>query len=96
MSAGLTYALALASCTLAHLVGDVLLEDGEYAQGEPWPALFGIAAPFAVAALLGLTLGTLVHLTPVAVARPGRWGRRSPPGSHGAVSAPSPLPGPPP
>ncbi|MGW0762850.1 ABC transporter permease subunit [Streptomyces sp. NPDC002814] len=59
--AGLMYALALSSCTLAYLVGDALLDDGRYAQGEPLPALFGIAASFAVAALLGLAVGTLVR-----------------------------------
>ncbi|MFE3856754.1 ABC transporter permease subunit [Streptomyces griseorubiginosus] len=59
--AAVTYALALPSCTLAHLVGGALLEDGRYAQGQPWPALFGIAASFSVAALLGLAVGTLVR-----------------------------------
>lgn len=59
--AGVTYAVALPSCTLAYLVGDAMLEDGRYAQGEPWPALFGIAASFSVAALLGLAIGTLVR-----------------------------------
>ncbi|MER7177194.1 ABC transporter permease subunit [Streptomyces mesophilus] len=59
--AGLMSVLALVSCTLAYLVGDALLEDGKYAQGEPLPALFGIAASFAVASLLGLAVGTLVR-----------------------------------
>ncbi|MDN3023976.1 ABC transporter permease subunit [Streptomyces sp. S.PB5] len=59
--AGVTYTVALPSCTLAYLVGDAMLEDGRYAQGQPWPALFGIAAAFSVAALLGLAAGTLVR-----------------------------------
>ncbi|MGV9519123.1 ABC transporter permease subunit [Streptomyces griseus] len=59
--AGVMYVLALASCTAAYLVGDALLPDGRYAQGEPLPALFGIAASFAVAAVLGLAVGTLVR-----------------------------------
>ncbi|MFC8696560.1 ABC transporter permease subunit [Streptomyces parvus] len=59
--AGVMYVLALASCTLAYLVGDALLPEGRYAQGEPLPALFGIAASFAVAAVLGLAVGTLVR-----------------------------------
>ncbi|MFD5689565.1 ABC transporter permease subunit [Streptomyces rubiginosohelvolus] len=59
--AGVMYVLALASCTLAYLVGDALLSEGRYAQGEPLPALFGIAASFAVAAVLGLAVGTLVR-----------------------------------
>ncbi|MFH9680538.1 ABC transporter permease subunit [Streptomyces globisporus] len=59
--AGVMYVLALASCTLAYLLGDALLPEGRYAQGEPLPALFGIAASFAVAAVLGLAVGTLVR-----------------------------------
>jgi ABC-2 type transport system permease protein len=59
--AGVTYAVALPSCTLAYLVGGAMLADDRYGQGEPWPALFGIAASFAVAALLGLAVGTLVR-----------------------------------
>lgn len=59
--AGLTYVLALVSCTLAYLVGDAMLEDGTYARVEPLPALFGVAGCFAVAALLGLAVGTLVR-----------------------------------
>ncbi|WP_371524889.1 ABC transporter permease [Streptomyces sp. NBC_01283] len=59
--AALTYGLALLSCTLAYVVGDALLPSGKYPAGQPWPALFGIAASFSVAALLGLALGTLVR-----------------------------------
>ncbi|NGO72236.1 ABC transporter permease subunit [Streptomyces boncukensis] len=59
--AALLWALALASCSVAYLVGDALLPDGERPQGEPLPALFGIAASFAVAGLLGLAAGTLVR-----------------------------------
>ncbi|MFZ3475087.1 ABC transporter permease subunit [Streptomyces sp. 4.24] len=59
--AGLMSALGLVSCTLAYLVGDALLEDGKYAQGDPLPALLGVAASFAVASVLGLAVGTLVR-----------------------------------
>ncbi|MEU2095723.1 ABC transporter permease subunit [Streptomyces globisporus] len=59
--AGVMYVLALASCTLAYLLGDALLPEGRYAQGDPLPALFGIAASFAVAAVLGLAVGTLIR-----------------------------------
>ncbi|WP_432041799.1 ABC transporter permease subunit [Streptomyces cadmiisoli] len=58
---GLTYASALLSCALACAVGGALLDEGRYAQGDPLPALFGIAASFTVAALLGLAVGTLVR-----------------------------------
>ncbi|MEV0218321.1 ABC transporter permease subunit [Streptomyces sp. NPDC050704] len=61
LAAGLMYVLALVSCALAYGAGDALLADGKYAQGEPLPALFGIAASLAVAALLGLAIGTLVR-----------------------------------
>lgn len=59
--AGVMYILALASCTAAYLVGDAMLPEGQYAQGEPLPALFGIAASFAVASVLGLAVGFLVR-----------------------------------
>lgn len=58
--AGLMYVVALVSCTLALLAGDLLLAD-RYAAGDPLPALFGIAGSFAVAGLLGLAVGTLVR-----------------------------------
>ncbi|MFF2534739.1 ABC transporter permease [Streptomyces cyaneofuscatus] len=59
--AAVMYVLALLSCSAAYLVGDAMLPEGRYAQGDPLPALFGIAASFAVAAVLGLAVGTLVR-----------------------------------
>ncbi|PSM42381.1 ABC transporter permease [Streptomyces dioscori] len=59
--AGLTCTVALISCTLAYLVEDMMLDDDTYAQGDPFPALLGVALSFAVAALLGLAVGTLVR-----------------------------------
>ncbi|WP_234330723.1 ABC transporter permease subunit [Streptomyces sp. NRRL S-623] len=53
--------LTLLSCSNAYVVGDAMLPEGRYAQGDPLPALFGIAASFAVAAVLGLAVGTLVR-----------------------------------
>lgn len=58
--AGLLYAVALASCTVAYVLGDALL-DGSHSQGEPLPALFGIAALFSVVGVLGLAIGTLLR-----------------------------------
>lgn len=58
--AGLLYGLALLSCTGAYLLGGALLAD-DHAPGDPLPALFGVAAPFSVAGLLGLAIGTLVR-----------------------------------
>ncbi|MDT0269490.1 ABC transporter permease subunit [Streptomyces sp. DSM 44915] len=57
---GVLYVLALPSCAAAYLVGDALLDDS-YAQGDPLPALFGVAAAFPLAGLLGLALGTLIR-----------------------------------
>ncbi|QIB48073.1 ABC transporter permease subunit [Streptomyces aureoverticillatus] len=59
--ASVMYAVGLLSCTVAFLLGDALLPSGKYAQGEPFPALFGVAGCFAVAGLLGLAVGTLVR-----------------------------------
>jgi S-formylglutathione hydrolase FrmB len=57
--AAVMYVLGLVSWTFAHLVFDVLLPEGRYARGEALPALFGAAACFALAGLLGLAVGTL-------------------------------------
>lgn len=57
---GLLYATGIVSCAAAYLVGDAILEDGEYAQGDALPALFGVAALFALVGLLGLAVGTLL------------------------------------
>ncbi|MGW6696169.1 hypothetical protein ACWF62_20650, partial [Rhodococcus sp. NPDC054953] len=54
------YLLALPSVVCAYLVGGALLGDG-YAQGDPMPALLGVAGAFSVAGLLGLAVGTLVR-----------------------------------
>lgn len=56
----LLYGTGLVSCTAAYLVGGAVLEDGKYAQGDPLPALFGIAGLFALVGLLGLAVGILL------------------------------------
>lgn len=58
--AALLFVLGLLTCTGGYLLGSALLS-GDYAQGDPLPALFGVAAAFAVAGLLGLAIGTLVR-----------------------------------
>ncbi|MFI6091278.1 ABC transporter permease [Streptomyces sp. NPDC051218] len=63
----LLYATGLVSCTVAYLLGGAVLEDGKYAQGEPLPALFGIAGLFALVGLIGLAVGTLLKHTAGAV-----------------------------
>ncbi|MDT0307983.1 ABC transporter permease subunit [Streptomyces sp. DSM 44917] len=57
---GLLFALALPAATGAYLLGDAMLGPS-YAQGDPMPALLGVAGAFAVAGLLGLAVGTLVR-----------------------------------
>ncbi|GAA2566182.1 MULTISPECIES: hypothetical protein [Streptomyces] len=64
--AGALYGTGLVSCTVAHLLGDAVL-DGSHAQGKPLPALFGIAALFSVVGVLGLAFGTLARHTAGAV-----------------------------
>ncbi|MGP4110291.1 ABC transporter permease [Streptomyces sp. 4N509B] len=54
------YVLALPSCAAAYLVGDAMLGD-DHAQGDPLPALFGVAGAFSVAGLLGLAVGAMVR-----------------------------------
>ncbi|MDT6982338.1 ABC transporter permease subunit [Streptomyces lusitanus] len=54
------YAVGLASCTAAYLLGDAVI-DGSHPQGDPLPALFGIAAVFALVGALGLAIGTFVR-----------------------------------
>ncbi|WP_367047047.1 ABC transporter permease [Streptomyces sp. Je 1-332] len=63
----LLYVTGLVSCTVAYLLGGAVLEDGRYAQGEPLPALFGIAGLFALVGLLGLAVGALLKHTAGAV-----------------------------
>jgi ABC-2 type transport system permease protein len=58
--AALLYVISLAACTVAYLLGDAIL-DGSYDQGEPLPALFGIAALFSIVGVLGLAIGTLLR-----------------------------------
>jgi ABC-type transport system involved in multi-copper enzyme maturation permease subunit len=58
--AGVLYGTGLVSCTVAYLLGDAIL-DGSHAQGEPLPALFGIAALFSAVGMLGLAIGTFVR-----------------------------------
>ncbi|MFF2846373.1 ABC transporter permease [Streptomyces sp. NPDC058001] len=57
----LLYAVSLASCALAYVLGNAILADGVYAQGEPFPALFGIAGLFSVVGVLGMAVGVLLR-----------------------------------
>lgn len=56
-------ATSLPSVTVAHLLGRAMLDDEGYAPGEPWPALFGVAASITLVALLGLVAAALLRHT---------------------------------
>jgi ABC-2 type transport system permease protein len=58
--AGVLYVTGLVSCALAYVIGGAILDDS-YAQGQPLPALFGIAALFSAVGVLGLAIGTLLR-----------------------------------
>ncbi|MFJ6573817.1 ABC transporter permease [Streptomyces sp. NPDC091292] len=58
---GVLHAVSLVSCMAAYVLGDAFLADGAYAQGEPFPALFGIAGLFSVVGVLGMAVGVLLR-----------------------------------
>ncbi|RAY14588.1 ABC transporter permease [Actinomadura craniellae] len=59
LAAAVTFVIGLASCAAAYGLGTLLLADRP--QGEPMPALAGVALCFAAATLLGLALGALLR-----------------------------------
>jgi ABC-2 type transport system permease protein len=61
-------AAGLASAAAAHLVGTVLLSGDDYAAGDPFPALVGVAVSFAALAVLGVAVGALLRHSAGAVA----------------------------
>ncbi|GGX00012.1 ABC transporter [Streptomyces malachitofuscus] len=60
LMAAMLYGIGLVSCTVAYLLGSAVL-DGTHPQGDPLPALFGIAALFSVVGALGVAVGTFVR-----------------------------------
>lgn len=60
--------VALPSSIASLAIGDALLPSGTYAPGDAWPAaLGGIALTFALAAAIGLSVGTIVRHPAVSV-----------------------------
>lgn len=66
--AAAVFAAGLVSSVAALAIGSVLLADDGYATGEPFPALVGVAASFAVLGVLGLAVGALLRHSAGAVA----------------------------
>lgn len=61
VTATTTFVLAVPALAAAYVAGDALLADGAYAQGDPFPALLGVAACFAATGLLGLAAATALR-----------------------------------
>jgi ABC-2 type transport system permease protein len=59
--ATVVFVVALAGSTLAYVIGDALLAGDGYPQGDPLPALPGVAASVAVVGVLGLALGVILR-----------------------------------
>ena len=59
--AGVVFVVALFSCSISYGVGIITLPDGVYAQGDPMPALLGVALAFSATAVLGLAIGTALR-----------------------------------
>lgn len=59
--AAVVFVVALVGCTLAYVVGRVLLAGGGYQQGDPLPALPGVAVSIALVGVLGLALGVILR-----------------------------------
>ena len=61
LAAGIAFVAALISCSISYGIGVLTLPDGIYAQGEPMPALLGVALAFSTTAVLGLAIGTVLR-----------------------------------
>ena len=59
--AAVVFLVALVSAVCAFAFGSVMLDSGEYATGEPWPALVGVALAIAAMGVLGVAIGTVVR-----------------------------------
>lgn len=57
----MVFVVSLVSCILAHRIGELMLSSGDYARGEPLPALLGVALNFSALGALGLAVGTILR-----------------------------------
>jgi ABC-2 type transport system permease protein len=61
VAAGVVAAVLLPSALLAFGIGTVILDGDQYATGEPFPAVLGIALAIASMGVLGVAIGSLVR-----------------------------------
>lgn len=61
VAAAVTFAAGVIGAVLALGFGHALLPDGRYADGSAFPALLGVGAVFAVAAVFGVAVGAIVR-----------------------------------
>jgi ABC-2 type transport system permease protein len=59
--AGTLFVVSLAATTAAYLIGSAMLSGDDYASGDPWPALLGIALGFSAIGVLGLAVGAALR-----------------------------------
>jgi ABC-2 type transport system permease protein len=57
----LIFVASLVACAAAYLIGAVMLDGQGYAQGEPMPALIGVALSCSAVGVLGLAVGTALR-----------------------------------
>lgn len=66
--AAVTFTVILVASVLALVIGTTMLDGDEYATGDPWPALLGVALTVAMSGLLGLAVGTVLRRSAGAIA----------------------------
>jgi ABC-2 type transport system permease protein len=55
------FVASLPACSVAYLIGAAMLDGEGYAQGEPMPALLGVALSCSMVGVLGLAVGTTLR-----------------------------------
>ena len=58
---GVALVVGLISCSISYGIGIMTLPDATYAQGDPMPALLGVAMAFSATAVMGLAIGTALR-----------------------------------
>jgi ABC-2 type transport system permease protein len=62
------FAVTLPSSGLAFAIGSAMLDGDQYATGDAWPALAGVALMLSVSGVLGLAVGTALRRSAGAIA----------------------------
>ena len=55
------FVAGLIACSAGYQIGTMMLSSDDYAAGEPWPALLGVALSFSAAGALGLAIATILR-----------------------------------